>query len=199
MRKKGIATIAIAIAVVVIVVIAGLAYYLLTKKEVGPITKSPDEMVLTLSDLPLGWQENIVSIENKLLSLDDAAGVVQTSVDNLQQYGYDAGFERMFSSADGQLAVVSSVLRFSDNNGAKEALSWGQGKFVIAGYSEVEVTQKIGDECAGYTETTLAGFTTFAIIFREANVLAGVEVAAPTGRLSFDNVIVLAQIVEGRM
>jgi hypothetical protein len=159
-------------------------------------------MVLAVGDLPAGWRENVVNVGEERPSLSAAAIWLATSVDidNLQRWGYEAGFGRRFDLADNQSEICSIAVKFSNIDGAKEAFSHKRGK-VAAVASEVEVTQEIGDERAGFDMRlpyAPAGFTAWGIIFRKANVVAMIDCSGP-GMFSLDNAVALAQVVEGRM
>ncbi|GEM_PF-3293494 len=186
--KTGAITAAIVIA---IVIVAGVGYYLLTRREVGPITKSPEEMALKSTDAPSGW---LKGESTTWLSLDVVAQHFGTSVSNMQSWGYDRGVQQVFIG-DNKSNLWSGVLRFSNVDGASKAFS--QLRTVYNPERENTIPQKIGDECAGYTETV--EYSTHVIIFRKANVVAIVSTFGPTWMFSFDDTIAYAKIVEGRI
>ncbi len=181
----------IGIVVVCALVIAGLLF-IWPKEQL--ITKSPDEIALKPADVPPEWRADV---QEGSMTLENAAVALGTSVDNLQKWGYEAGFGSMLETADGRSAIACAVARFSGVGGARETFAHRK-RAVVYPFTEVAVIQRVGDERVGYTQTIL-GYTMWGISFRKANVFVSLYVSGPTEMLSFDNVVAYAQLVEGRM
>lgn len=158
--------------------------------------KSPDEIVLRSTEVPPEWRANVLEIPYPLENVARAFGI---SVDNLRRWGYEAGFARVFSTADWESRIDSFAARFSSVSGAKEMFTLMPN--IIATKdpraSEVAIWQEIGDEAWGFK--TIEKETSWRIFFRRANFFAGLKIVGPTGTFALDNVVTYAQIIDSRI
>ena len=152
-------------------------------------TKDPSEMVLKLEDLPSGFSIN----ESKYRTRDDV------SPEALAQ-GWKTGYGVIFEKMEEFIAITNYNSIYSADN-ISFTLEQTR-KDIESSNTSVISAPKIGDDSVGYKEVLASGIipiVRYTIEFRKYDVYEVVSIAGIGGKVSADDVVKYAQIVEKRI
>lgn len=198
---KKIAPIVVAVIVAAVIVAVVIAYLLLIgpSAEVKLITKSPEEMVLKLADVP---PENYSGMGSRSITIDYLQSVTSyLPADIWQQAGFENGHGVQFNYQEGY-SITCTTLRFSSIEGAKILFNAMENSVTGSPtYGRFVTIPKIGDQHFAMEYSTPAypgAHQPVGIGFRKANVCVFLSTYGSEAPWVMDDAVGWARTVESR-
>jgi hypothetical protein len=166
------------------------------------------DLVLTVAEIPYpGFVVEKGAASSGYYTDSRVAGKDKTMLQGLRkagrQQGYEAAFDRAASPVEavGPVVIESSASTYLTSTGAAEGLRLVDKQTVAGGASEIS-TGSVGAKTFGFNSSKQLDGTTyeaFVVSWREANVVAGVEIEGNAATLDIQYAITLARVQERKL
>jgi hypothetical protein len=173
----------------------------------APITTSPQNLVLTLSQLP--YPSFVVENGSKSTGFISNTQAASGSASLLRRYrqegrqsAYLATFDREVSPQQviGPVVIESSAVVYGSDAGAVEGFAASRGELAQSGWLEVS-TGALGQQAVGFTQSKEADQTeyqSFVVSWREENVVSQIRIAGNAATLDLSYALTLARVQQRR-
>jgi hypothetical protein len=168
-----------------------------TPRPSPTITKTPQEGLLVLADLPAGFKLTV----DKETTADD---VVANAADKpaakqqLLDRGYIGGWVREYTkdALFGIVFIRSNATKYSSIDGGKYGVAANVQQTTQGSGVQISLGETIGDESYGFQLDTISGttsVTTYIVYFRVANISNGVATGGVKGTVDVATAVDLAK------